>query len=176
MGRSEIKKCDFKEESITLQKLSQFNELLHGVSQRKAEAPPSGFSLIHHRNFSSWVLGSLQRYTHMERLAEITQNSSRPQRIPYSHTVVGIYLPCAMPVLSCRDTECWDGSGGKGPLGIISLDSCWKHSQLQQVAQDHVVLGLECLQGWRLHNLLEKHSPVFYHPTSRKVFFFLLRK
>lgn len=112
---------------------------MHGAFRREAEAPSSGLSLIHHDIFR--VLGSPHRYTRMERLCEIIQNSYRPQRVMYSHTVLGIPLPWDLchASASCRDTVMgWVGVG-KGPLGIISPDPCWKHSQLWQVAQDHVL-------------------------------------
>lgn len=74
----------------------------------------------------------------MEKLFEIIQNSNRPQRIGYSHTVVGIDLCHASAVLQGHRVMAWFRVG-KGPVGIISPDSCWKHAQLQQAAQDHVL-------------------------------------
>jgi len=40
--------------------------------------------------------------------------------------------------------------GWKGPLKIIYSDALLKQGQLEQVAQNHIQLGFECLQGWRL--------------------------
>lgn len=88
----------------------------------------------------------------------------------YSHTVLGIYLPCDLCHASadCRDTEWWEGlRWGRGLWGFLleaqSAPAC---------PGPCPVLGLKCLQDWRLQNLLGKHTPVFYHLTSRKGFFF----
>ena len=35
---------------------------------------------------------------------------------------------------------------------------------LDQAAQSNVQPGLECLQGWGIHNLLGQPVPVLYHP------------
>lgn len=43
-----------------------------------------------------------------------------------------------------------------------------------QVAQEHVQLGFENLQGWRLHNLFRKSGSVFDHTTVKKVFSYVL--
>lgn len=45
--------------------------ILYGVPHRKSNASASGWSLIHHHNFSPWDLKFLCRYTHMEKEAEI---------------------------------------------------------------------------------------------------------
>ena len=37
-----------------------------------------------------------------------------------------------------------------------------------QAAQSHVQLGLECLQGWGIHNVLGQPVPVCHHPLCEK--------
>ena len=36
---------------------------------------------------------------------------------------------------------------------------------LDQAAQSHIQPGLECLQGWGIHNLPEQPVPVCHHPV-----------
>jgi len=38
-----------------------------------------------------------------------------------------------------------------------------------QAVQSHVQPGLECLQGWGIHNLLGKPVPVRHHPLIEKL-------
>ena len=38
-----------------------------------------------------------------------------------------------------------------------------------QAAQSHIQPGLECLQGWGIHNLLGQPVPVCHHPLSEKL-------
>ena len=45
-----------------------------------------------------------------------------------------------------------------------------KQGLLQLVAQEHVQMAFEHLQGWRLHNLSGQPVPVLGHPHSEKVF------
>ena len=40
---------------------------------------------------------------------------------------------------------------------------------LDRAAQSHIQPGLECLQGWDIHNLLGQPVPVWHHPLSEKV-------
>ena len=40
---------------------------------------------------------------------------------------------------------------------------------LDQAAQSHIQPGLECLQGWVIHNLLGQSAPVCHHPLSEKL-------
>lgn len=44
-----------------------------------------------------------------------------------------------------------------------------KQGQLELVAQDHVPMAFEFLQGWRLHNLPGQHVPVLRHPHIFRV-------
>jgi len=37
-----------------------------------------------------------------------------------------------------------------------------------QAAQSHIQPGLECLQGWDIHNLLGQPVPVLHHPRVKK--------
>jgi len=37
------------------------------------------------------------------------------------------------------------------------------HQPLDQAAQSHIQPGLECLQGWGIHNLLRQPVPVCHH-------------
>lgn len=46
--------------------------------------------------------------------------------------------------------------------------------QLELVAQDHVLLSFECLQGWRLHNPSGQTIPMFEHLHNRHFFPFFL--
>jgi len=43
-----------------------------------------------------------------------------------------------------------------------------KQGHLEPVAQDHVQMAFENLQGWRLHNLLGLPVPVVSHLCSEK--------
>ena len=45
-----------------------------------------------------------------------------------------------------------------------------KQGHLDTVAQDHVQMGSEYLQGWRLHNISGQPIPVLCHLHSKKVF------
>jgi len=38
-----------------------------------------------------------------------------------------------------------------------------------QAAQSHIQPGLECVQGWGIHNLLGQPIPVLYNPLSEKL-------
>ena len=38
-----------------------------------------------------------------------------------------------------------------------------------QAAQSHIQPGLECLQGWGIHNLLGQSVPVSHHPLCEKL-------
>ena len=40
---------------------------------------------------------------------------------------------------------------------------------LDQAVQRHIQPGLECLQGWRIHNLLGQPVPVRHHPLCEKL-------
>ena len=40
---------------------------------------------------------------------------------------------------------------------------------LDQAAQSHIQPGLECLQGWDIHNLLGQPVPVRHHPLCEKL-------
>ena len=40
---------------------------------------------------------------------------------------------------------------------------------LDQVAQSHIQPGLECLQGWGIHNLLGQPVSVHHHPLCEKL-------
>ena len=41
--------------------------------------------------------------------------------------------------------------------------------QSDQAAQSHIQPGLECFQGWGIHNLLGQSVPVTHHPLSEKL-------
>jgi len=41
-----------------------------------------------------------------------------------------------------------------------------KQDHLEQVAQDHVQMASEYLQGWRLHSLFGQPLPVHTHPSQ----------
>jgi len=43
------------------------------------------------------------------------------------------------------------------------------HQPPDQAAQSHIQPGLECLQGWGIHNLLGQPVPVHHHPLSEKL-------
>ena len=43
------------------------------------------------------------------------------------------------------------------------------HQPPDQDAQSHIQPGLECLQGWGIHNLLGQPVPVRHHPLSEKL-------
>ena len=42
------------------------------------------------------------------------------------------------------------------------------HQPPDQAAQSHIQPGLECLQGWGIHNFLGQHVPVRHHPLCEK--------
>ena len=79
--------------------------------------------------------------------------------------------PRALPTLSLARTSL------VGPpilhlMAIPPLDQpLTQHPQWEQVAQDRVLLGFACLQGWmELHSLLGQPLPVLNHPHHQKVF------
>ena len=43
------------------------------------------------------------------------------------------------------------------------------HQPLDQAVQSHIQPGLECLQGWGIHNLLGQPAPVRHHPLGEKI-------
>jgi len=43
------------------------------------------------------------------------------------------------------------------------------HQLPDQAAQRHIQPGLECLQGWDIHNLLGQPVPVSHHSLSEKL-------
>ena len=43
------------------------------------------------------------------------------------------------------------------------------HQTPDQAAQSHIQPGLECLQGWGIHNLLGQPAPVRHHPLGEKI-------
>ena len=43
------------------------------------------------------------------------------------------------------------------------------HQPPDQAAQSHIQPGLECLQGWGIHNLLGQPVPVRHHPLGEKL-------
>jgi len=43
------------------------------------------------------------------------------------------------------------------------------HQLPDQASQSHIQPGLECLQGWGIHNLLGQPVPVHHHPLSKKL-------
>jgi len=43
------------------------------------------------------------------------------------------------------------------------------HQPPDQAAQSHIQPGLECLQGWGIHNLLGQPVPVCHHPLCEKL-------
>ena len=46
---------------------------------------------------------------------------------------------------------------------------CRVVNHLDQAAQSHTQPGLECLQGWGIHNLLEQPVPMLHHPLCEKL-------
>ena len=57
--------------------------------------------------------------------------------------------------------DLWRSSG---PTTLLN------QGHLGPVAQDHIQMASEYLQGWRLHNLHGEPVPVLHHPHSQKVF------
>ena len=43
------------------------------------------------------------------------------------------------------------------------------HQPPDQAAQSHIHPGLECLQGWGIHNLLGQPVPLRHHPLCEKI-------
>ena len=43
------------------------------------------------------------------------------------------------------------------------------HQPPDKAAQSHIQPGLECLQGWGIHNLLRQPVPVRHHPLCEKL-------
>ena len=43
------------------------------------------------------------------------------------------------------------------------------HQSPDQAAQSHIQPGLECLQGWGIHNLLGQPVPVCHYPLCEKL-------
>jgi len=59
---------------------------------------------------------------------------------------------------------------GRDIWGLSCPTSLLKKGHLKPVAQDHVQMAFEYLQGWRLHNISGQPVPVLGHPHSEKVF------
>ena len=53
----------------------------------------------------------------------------------------------------------------------LGSTSCYgqDHQPLDQAAQSHIQHGLECLQGWGIHDPLEQPVPVRHHPLCEKL-------
>ena len=67
-------------------------------------------------------------------------------------------------------TESQKGWGWKGPLEVSGPTPLLKEGHLKLIAQDHVQMAFEHLQGVRLHNLSGQPVPVLCDPHSKKVF------
>lgn len=65
-------------------------------------------------------------------------------------------------------TESQNGWGWKGLLESILSEPLFKQDHLEQVAQDHIQLTFEKLQGWRVHNLSGYPVPVVSSSHSKK--------
>ena len=53
---------------------------------------------------------------------------------------------------------------------VVSTPCCMQGCQPpDQAAQSHIQPGLECLQGWGIHNLLGQPAPVCHHPLCEKL-------
>lgn len=65
-------------------------------------------------------------------------------------------------------TESENGWGWKGPLEIIWSNPLLKQVPLEEVVQDHVLVGFEYLQR-RSHNLSGQLASVFSHPHRKEV-------
>jgi len=60
-----------------------------------------------------------------------------------------------------------NGLGWKGPQSLSHYNHTCHVQDCQppdQAAQSHIQPGLECLQGWGIHNLLGQPVPVCHHP------------
>ena len=68
----------------------------------------------------------------------------------------------------CVNIE-WPGL--KSTITIIEFQPpCYVQGRqsLDQATQSHIQPGLECLQGWSLHNLFEQPVSVCHHPLCEK--------
>jgi len=53
---------------------------------------------------------------------------------------------------------------------LVSTPLLWQgHQTPDQAAQSHIQPGLECLQGWGIHNLPGQPVPVRHHPLCEKL-------
>ena len=43
------------------------------------------------------------------------------------------------------------------------------HQSLDQTAQSHIQPGLECFEGWGIHNFLGQPVPACHHPLGEKL-------
>lgn len=64
----------------------------------------------------------------------------------------------------------WDNSGWKTTVRLSSPISCSEQGHFKQVAEDHIQLGFEYLQGCRLQNFF--YTPVtMFHHLMKDIFF-----
>jgi len=59
---------------------------------------------------------------------------------------------------------------GEKPLEVTRSKPLLKQGHLELLAQDHVQVASEYLQGWRLQRLSGQPVPVLGHPHNEKVF------
>lgn len=58
--------------------------------------------------------------------------------------------------------------GGKGPLEITLSKALPRQGELEQVTQEDIQMGLECLQTGRLHHLPGQPVPVLCNPQHNE--------
>ena len=64
----------------------------------------------------------------------------------------------------------WPGLKGTTMIIYFQLPCYMQGRQPpDQAAQSHIQPGLECIQGWGIHNLLGQPVPVCHHPLSEKL-------
>lgn len=76
------------------------------------------------------------------------------------------YLWIDIQAVLTEPQNVWDW---KGPLEVIWSTTQLKQGHLEQVAQGHVQMAFESLQGWRSHNL-SGPVPVLSYPHTDKMF------
>ena len=81
----------------------------------------------------------------------------------------GLHKKVSRCVFNHRIIE-WPGLKRTTMISLFQPPYCVQgHQSPDQAAQSHIQPGLECLQGWGIHSLLEQPVPVCHHPLGEKL-------
>lgn len=90
----------------------------------------------------------------------------------HSHPVLGVPLPCAMPVLSCRDTMMGSFEVGQGLWGLYHLIAAGSTPSSSRLPRTMSCIGLKLSPRMETpRSVWETHSSVLPPYQQKRVFF-----